>query len=363
MPTTNQARRTEGRFTRATVRIAARAVVSLLFVAGLFVVPAPLMSDHFVECAEAQGQIRVTVVVDPGTVGGAPRGPESTCVTVSSGATGADVLAERARKLGRPQPRYDSSGLLCALDGYPSSGCGEQGSGGYEYWAYSTSRTGDWRHSSQGPAFRRMQDGDVEGWRFLRGAGNPSDPPPRLAPSSACPSGSSPSPGGSGSSQSSSGGSAGSGSSSSGQGTSPTPTAPPTHAPVPTAPPPSQEPVGPATSRPTGGEGDASVSEEASGDDERSGFSPASAGASGQGDDHPTDGRGGDGRPRSQNSVEGSGHPTDGRFDGEDLESAELAVATDDGGTAGAAAVAVAFAVALVLGGSAAWKARRRSPA
>jgi hypothetical protein len=129
--------------------------------------------------AEAQGMIRVPVVIDPGTVPGAPGGPETLCVTVREGASGSEVLAERARVLGRPAPRYAASGLLCAIDGYPASGCGERVDGQYRYWAYHLGQGGQWNYSPVGPATRRASADELEGWRFTAGSGRPGDPPPR----------------------------------------------------------------------------------------------------------------------------------------------------------------------------------------
>src|SRR5690606_25726748 len=83
--------------------------------------------------------------------------------------------------------RADSSGMICGIGGYPATGCGERDPSGYRYWQYSLGEGGAWKHSSIGPAFRRVNPEQVEGWRFLKGAGNPSDPPPRGSASPSCP--------------------------------------------------------------------------------------------------------------------------------------------------------------------------------
>lgn len=75
------------------------------------------------------GTKRVAVVVDPGTASDAPEGetppaPFAECARVDPDATSADALAAVAKPL-----RYDSAALLCAITGYPESGCGEQISG------------------------------------------------------------------------------------------------------------------------------------------------------------------------------------------------------------------------------------------
>ncbi|NEB82778.1 hypothetical protein G3I43_01045, partial [Streptomyces anulatus] len=46
------------------------------------------------------------------------------CAQVAPDASSAEALASVAKPL-----RYDSSAMLCAISGYPKSGCGEQVSG------------------------------------------------------------------------------------------------------------------------------------------------------------------------------------------------------------------------------------------
>ncbi|MDT0453968.1 SCO2322 family protein [Streptomyces hesseae] len=72
------------------------------------------------------GGKRVAVVLDFGTPGDAPAGEtppatRSACAKVGADGSAADVLAAVAKPL-----RYDSSALLCAIAGYPRSGCGEK---------------------------------------------------------------------------------------------------------------------------------------------------------------------------------------------------------------------------------------------
>ncbi len=69
----------------------------------------------------AKGEIVVAVVVD---FGGVDAKVLVSCVTARTGETGAEVLQAQGRATGYPTPRYDESGLLCAIDGYPTSGCG-----------------------------------------------------------------------------------------------------------------------------------------------------------------------------------------------------------------------------------------------
>lgn len=83
-------------------------------------------------CADTpakDGQKRVALVIDPGTAADAPDGekppaPRTACARVAPDATSAEALAAVAKPL-----RYDSSAMLCAISGYPKSGCGEQVSG------------------------------------------------------------------------------------------------------------------------------------------------------------------------------------------------------------------------------------------
>ncbi|MFJ8000871.1 SCO2322 family protein [Streptomyces sp. NPDC096310] len=72
------------------------------------------------------GAKRIAVVVDAGTAADAPAGeeppaPRARCARVGTDATAADALAAVAKPL-----RYNSAALLCAISGYPESGCGEQ---------------------------------------------------------------------------------------------------------------------------------------------------------------------------------------------------------------------------------------------
>lgn len=126
----------------------------------------------------APGNPTVAVVVDPGD-----QGPTTTvCVPEESSDTGASVLAARARLLGRPAPRYASSGLLCAIDGFPNEGCGTRGGSRYAYWAYYLGDREGWSYANGGPAGRRARSDTTEGWRWHEaGTGNGADPAPRAA--------------------------------------------------------------------------------------------------------------------------------------------------------------------------------------
>lgn len=152
----------------------------LLLLALLVVAVGPTRAEAS-SCSDAvpDGQVRVVVVVDPGAVGSA----SAACLVVPAGTTGAQALARRAAELGVSVPRYNSSGLLCAIDGHPASGCGDRNGGGYLYWAYFSGTSGSWVYGNFNPFTRRLVDGDIEGWRFVDGSGDGSEPPPRLAPS------------------------------------------------------------------------------------------------------------------------------------------------------------------------------------
>jgi MYXO-CTERM domain-containing protein len=83
-------------------------------------------------CAQTpaqDGTKRIALVIDPGTATDAPEGEtppdrRTACVRVDEAATTAEALARVAKPL-----RYNSQALLCAISGYPKSGCGEQISG------------------------------------------------------------------------------------------------------------------------------------------------------------------------------------------------------------------------------------------
>ncbi|MFF1658025.1 SCO2322 family protein [Streptomyces sp. NPDC058255] len=88
-----------------------------------------LASDFASICAKTpaqHGKKRVALVIDFGTTADAPSGetppsPRTACARVPSDATTADALASVAKPL-----RYDANALLCAIAGYPRTGCGDQ---------------------------------------------------------------------------------------------------------------------------------------------------------------------------------------------------------------------------------------------
>ena len=172
------------------MRWAVRAGSALLLAAAGIAGPGGVVLRAPAACAAAAaGTTRVAFAVD---FGGAPGAPSSgvvlTCVPASGSA--ADALQARAQQLGTAAPRYASSGLLCAIDGYPASGCGVRTSSGYAYWSYWHGSGNGWSYATGGPAGWQVAPGDLEGWRFQDpGTGTAADPPPRTAPdeSAICP--------------------------------------------------------------------------------------------------------------------------------------------------------------------------------
>lgn len=89
--------------------------------------------DFDTACADTEqksGSKRIAVRVDSGTQrdaadGERPPKPRTECASVDEDATAADALAAVTDEL-----RYSSDSLLCAIDGYPESGCGDRVSDG-----------------------------------------------------------------------------------------------------------------------------------------------------------------------------------------------------------------------------------------
>ena len=142
----------------------------------------PLALRPFADAAHAAGsagEVSVAFVLD---FGGSSSDQVTGCVTVPSTDTRYDALAAFVQEKGLTQPSYAPSGLLCSINGVPSSGCGQIIAGGYIYWAYFTGGAHGWVYASTGAGGTVGTD-DVEGWRFENpGSGNPGDPGPRTAP-------------------------------------------------------------------------------------------------------------------------------------------------------------------------------------
>ncbi|EFE80935.1 secreted protein [Streptomyces albidoflavus] len=104
------------------------------------------------ETGERAGRKRIALVLDFGTAADAPEGerppkPRTACASVAEEASAADALAAVA-----PPLRYDSSAMLCAIDGYPRTGCGEQVSGPGEPSAGESSASPGTEESDSGSA-------------------------------------------------------------------------------------------------------------------------------------------------------------------------------------------------------------------
>lgn len=81
------------------------------------------------DTAARDGRKRVALVIDFGTASDAPSGEKpparrTECAVVPRDATTAEALATTAKPL-----RYNTNALLCAITGYPETGCGEQVTG------------------------------------------------------------------------------------------------------------------------------------------------------------------------------------------------------------------------------------------
>lgn len=159
------------------VRALSGSLVAAVLLVSFVIVGAAPASASTCDGPIGDGEIRVSIVVDSDSTG-----MSTDCLVVPSGTTGSQLLARRAAALGRSAPRYAQSGLLCAIDGFPASGCGDRSSGGFAYWAYFNGTSGSWVYGTYNPFIRRLSDGDVEGWRFVGSGGDAGDPPPRTSP-------------------------------------------------------------------------------------------------------------------------------------------------------------------------------------
>ena len=165
-------------------------------VAAAVLVAAPLTAAPGV--AAGATTLCVEVVVDYGALAdrGAPARPSAYCAKVPDGSTGADVLAVRARELGKPPPRYND-GLLCAIDGLPETGCGEENADGtFSYWSYWHKRgDGAWAYSSRGAfGYTMRDDPDTpeverfgEGWAWVQGQPEGGRAPANIPYAEVCP--------------------------------------------------------------------------------------------------------------------------------------------------------------------------------
>jgi hypothetical protein len=156
---------------------AAPGVAAASVVARTAPLPAPARAN-----VVASGGVSVAIVIDFGEHSGIRPRVVRKCLRVADGSNGTNALASLARAFAIPEPTYAVSGLLCSIDGYPTSGCGTQvGKGGYAYWSYWHGGP-TWSYANVGPAQWTVLNGDVEGWRFEDGGPADADDPPPSSP-------------------------------------------------------------------------------------------------------------------------------------------------------------------------------------
>lgn len=82
--------------------------------------PRPMTASYADYCKDQNSgkAYRVLLVVDYGTESGAPSGPVYSCYGYDSSVNGFTVLTQQ-------HTERDSNGLICAIDTYPHSGCGD----------------------------------------------------------------------------------------------------------------------------------------------------------------------------------------------------------------------------------------------
>jgi hypothetical protein len=104
----------------------------------------------------ARGALCVNVVVDDSA-----HTPTRHCTATSYGATAAEVLARRSAETGTTPPRYHGN-FLCAIDGYPETGCGDD-QGATAYWAFWAWVRGAWVYQQVGVDSYTVEDADHDG--------------------------------------------------------------------------------------------------------------------------------------------------------------------------------------------------------
>jgi hypothetical protein len=132
----------------------------------------------------ASGQMCMGVVVDDGS-GGAPS-PQA--AQVPPGTTDLQALG-----VAGDSATQNNSGLVCAINGYPTNGlqnCTAVSGGQYDYWSYwqGDPYSNTWTYAPIGPASHAVGAGEtyVEGWRFQNpGPDNASAPKPGITPATA----------------------------------------------------------------------------------------------------------------------------------------------------------------------------------
>ncbi len=109
----------------------------------------------------ARHPICVALVLDARSVGG---GVTTGCAKVTAGATGVDVLQAEGHRL-----TFRSDGLLCTIDGVPSTGCSAVDD--THFWAYFHRAPGStsWSFSNEGPSTYQPVNDSTEGWVYDNG--------------------------------------------------------------------------------------------------------------------------------------------------------------------------------------------------
>jgi hypothetical protein len=82
--------------------------------------PADVAYDDYCAGHDTSAKYRILLVVDYGTQSGAPSGPVYSCYGTDTQPNGRQVLDAMKHAV-----RDGSDGLICAIDGYPKSGCGD----------------------------------------------------------------------------------------------------------------------------------------------------------------------------------------------------------------------------------------------
>lgn len=127
--------------------------------------------------AHGADDICVGLVVDFGALGG---GPDTDCVTVARGSTGADVLQHGGHQL-----TVCRDGIIGEIDGRPENGCATKDS--THYWSYWHRAPGSdrWTYSTEGPATYEPANTSTEGWAWQNGSDD-NVPPPDIAYDDIC---------------------------------------------------------------------------------------------------------------------------------------------------------------------------------
>ena len=88
-------------------------------------------------------------------------GVSTGCAKVRAGATGVDVLQAAGHRV-----TFRSDGLLCTIDGLPSTGCSAVDD--THYWAYfhRAPESRSWSYSNEGPSTYRPVNDSTEGWVY-----------------------------------------------------------------------------------------------------------------------------------------------------------------------------------------------------